>query len=418
VLIALVRVAIQIQLLCTSNGRGPKITSRKNVGSMPDFSLGWGIWRRLPSLLPGKFTTLEQHPFGIACCKLKLSQMGSAPGRQCYVVISPSFEGADARPSKWLGRLASLAESPSAAFAPFETELKPTLEKFYLKPTHDTDAVVFANAIKNTSLTAKLLSIITLDRQTCQEKGLQIQSSKVATFSLQQYDKVLQSLLGVEGVKNEVLDLLRKSKRKAYMIVGVKILYAGIINTNTSDMKSSNVELTLPVAEAALLAAGTPIPLMGKGDASGKKGQQQASNTGTHFAFVKPRIFALEYREVNFRKSLIRRLSEDPSISLQTPSYRFNAQVFGAEDGAEDSDGGDDESDKEDGEVDETHIHLRESPLDLTDVNGGLGFQTSAFGGGEKGEGKKEEEEEEGKKSDNEYGVFIHQDTENEPATN
>lgn len=133
---------------------------------------------------------------------------------------------------------------------------------------------------------------------------------------------------------------------------------------------------------------------------SGKMSQQQRSNTDTHYAFVRLRIFALEYREVSFKKSLIRRLSEGPSISLEAPRYRFNNQVFGEED----SDNGDDESGEDNVEVDVKDIGLRESPLDLTDVNGGLGFQTSAFGG-------------EGGKSADDHGVFIHQDMENESAT-
>lgn len=330
-----------------------------------------------------------------------MSPQASLPS---YVVVSPGFEGRDAQPMRWLGRFVQFPEAPAAKFAPFGIDLRETLEQYFMSPVIDSNAIAFSQTVQNKKLSTDLLGLVALGRDSEKDKGLEVQASKIATFTLCQYAKVLEALLNVPDVRKQTLDLLRASKRKAYMIVGVKVLYTGAIAVRKSSTTSHNASINVPVAEIAALAAGVPLPLLGLGNVGFARENAKSDSSAAHYEILKRRIFAFEYRAISFGKSLIRRLSMDPALLHGTPKYKFGNQVFGDDESSEDDDQDEDDvaDDGTKNEIDDENAELllNEAPIKLADVNDGLGFETSTYG--------PIEEAEDGEEQSAGGGMFIH----------
>ncbi|TFA99948.1 hypothetical protein CCMA1212_008370 [Trichoderma ghanense] len=283
-----------------------------------------------------------------------------------YVVISPGFEGGDAQPLRWLGRIVARMEAPSQKYAPFKFDMVPILTDYMLQPVHDLDAVVFAKGIRNKRFQLDMMKWVQATAETSDENSLRVKSPKIATISLQQPAMLLEDMKGRDEVLNEMLTLLSQSGRKGYMIVGVKMLYKAVVSLGARDSRKREIEATVPLVEAVMGATGAAFAPFLVSNPRGAISSSSEHSRDVLYAFERPRIFALEYREVAYKKSIFKDIGS-LIISVDAPTYKKDHHVFGDNKKAHDVEQPTQEDD----------FSVQESTISAGDVNDGCGWGES-----------------------------------------
>ncbi|KAH7162052.1 hypothetical protein B0J13DRAFT_614731 [Dactylonectria estremocensis] len=240
-----------------------------------------------------------------------------------FFVISQPLGGKDAqRPQSWLGKFVSFPERPSEKYAPDEIDTEKFISKYLLDPLSDLDAKAVINSIKDKNLQMKLTSLLTLGRASHNENDTQVETPHMVTISLRQHERAFDALMSDPNILQQTKQLLKRSI-KAYMIVGVRVIFDGRVVLVTNTETNTSTTVTVPVAEAASAALGCPLPIAPDlVDPSGNFTLKDGRQVNLSHRFDGARIFAVEYRTVTLRtslKALLRRESLGPTFSSEIP---------------------------------------------------------------------------------------------------
>lgn len=308
-----------------------------------------------------------------------LTLMASSDSR--YFVISPPLTGKEAEPPQsWLGRFVSFLERPSEKYAPEGIDTEKFISEYFLDPLNDLDAKAVISSIKNKSLQTKLTSLLALQHSSDNEANVQLESPRMVTITLRQHERAFNALMEDPDILRLTKELLRSSKRKVYMIVGVKVIFNGRIVLVTDRATNTSSTITLPVAEAASTALGCPLPVAS--DLINPEVTFTSSNgkrVDLSHRFDNARIFAFEYRTVTLKTSLpsiVRRVSLGPTFSSLIP-VGGNTLRFGNTDMPPENDTPETE------EVGVERPKLLEPVVPVADIGiGGLGWEAGSINDG------------------------------------
>jgi hypothetical protein len=291
---------------------------------------------------------------------------------------------------------------PSDQYAPtMKRDITPIIKDFYLDGLSDSDATIFTTSLRDERLAVKLTDMFSLDKTSHAEKTAQLETPRIATFSLEQHQKMFEALMGDESVKQEVITLLQTPacKKGLFMIVGAKVVYDGSISIFTDLSRGQKLKTIVPLAQIAAAAASNPMPVLRDQNPEIDKHKEEAEQSDVSYGFSGARIFAFEYRKVTLPRSIFSRQRKDPHFSPDTPGMNFGHQVFShgeKEQGASVSDSftaplsiKTDESSRSDGRRSQTSQRpdpdtespvLEKSSVKLADVGDlGIGWQTDSL---------------------------------------
>ncbi|KAH7010786.1 uncharacterized protein B0I36DRAFT_341006 [Microdochium trichocladiopsis] len=306
-----------------------------------------------------------------------------------YVVISRPLSGRDADPNKWLGRFVRMMNRPTDQYAPtIHHSLLTTVQRFILDELFDVDATIFTQSLKDESLRFRLTDLFTFGKTAHGEKTTRLETPHVATFSVQQHQRLFDDLMESEVVKEQALALLRSPacKGKLFMIVGAKVVYDGSVNVITNVGEGQKLTAIVPASELAAAAAGSPVPILRRQNPELEMSKEETRKSDASHSFPGARIFAFEYKKVTLARSWILRKPKDPYISPDVPQFDWSHQVFsGAKESSrralEPGASGEQPIEaSEASELQEAHAELKDSRIELADVGDlGIGWQTESF---------------------------------------
>ncbi|KAH7169971.1 hypothetical protein EDB81DRAFT_908404 [Dactylonectria macrodidyma] len=232
-----------------------------------------------------------------------------------FFVISQPLAGKEAQRPHF-------PERPSDAYAPDEIDTEKFISKYFLDPLGDLDTKAVINSIKDKNLQLKLTSLLTLGRASHNENDTQVETPHMVTISLRQHERAFDALMSDPNIMQQTKQLLKRSK-KAYMIVGVRVIFDGRVVLVTNTETNTSTTVTIPVAEAVSAALGSPLPIAPDLiDPSGTFTLQDGRRVNLSHRFDGARIFAVEYRTVSLKRSfmgLLRRESLGPIFSSEIP---------------------------------------------------------------------------------------------------
>jgi hypothetical protein len=135
----------------------------------------------------------------------------------------------------------------------------------------------------------------------------------MVTISLKQHERAFEALMTEPHIAERTKHLVRNSGGKAYIIVGVKVVFDRRVMLVTNPTTGTSTTVPVPADEEvwdAIERLSSPIRLDIL-DSSGTLWLRDGSRVDVPHRLEGAKIFALEYRSVTFAKSRIR----DPSIS-------------------------------------------------------------------------------------------------------
>ncbi|KAK3644130.1 hypothetical protein LTR56_004138 [Elasticomyces elasticus] len=293
-----------------------------------------------------------------------------------YVLVPP-LAGKDADPRKWLGKFVRSMDRPRDQYAPDELVTALT-QKYILEPVEDLDATIVTRCVRDSRVRVKLTDILTFDNTTHSDKTVRLETPHVATWSLRQHDKVFNDLMADENVRAQTVQLLRAGNKRAFMIVGIKIVHDGSIGLVSDTTKHDETKIKPPIAEIAAASAGILPPSgISKADAEVEVTNTTTTNVERSHRFEGARIFAFEYKKVMMKKWTMRRVSAGPTMSLDIPAFDWRALVFSSESGVE---GKPSDVKPSTNDVTTERPGLVNSPIEAADIGEyGIGWQTDVM---------------------------------------
>jgi hypothetical protein len=215
----------------------------------------------------------------------------------------PTFMLTDRLPAvlapQLLGRFVADPMHPTHEYVPEDP--RPLLTHIPIEIV-DEDALTILSSLENSSIGAKLGSILKLKTEDSHDNSRKISTRKVLTRSLPQQRKCFIAVL--DGHRDEILKLLQDNKGKGYMIVGMKTYVDAELEVGHGHEMHRSLGAKIPVAEVVAVATQIPAtPLIPNPSIAADKGSK--STYQARSAASGEEIFAIQYRVVKLKKSYL-----------------------------------------------------------------------------------------------------------------
>jgi hypothetical protein len=205
---------------------------------------------------------------------------------------------ADTLALKLIGRIVEDVRQPTNGYRPEDP--RPLLDTTPIEVT-DTDASVYQNSIKNTTVKAQLGQLFGVAAQGSKTDGTQLSGKTIVTRLLPQHRDAYDAIYAAHG--RDIEKLLKLNGGVGYMIVGLKTILDGSVDFSRSHEQGLSGETSAPVG--AVLAAttqGVGAFLGNSVDPSIGGGKVVAAEWAARHQMMGERVFAIQYRVVSLEK--------------------------------------------------------------------------------------------------------------------
>jgi hypothetical protein len=247
-----------------------------------------------------------------------------------FFLLSQPLAGKEANcPQSWLGKVVRFVDRPWEGYAPDEVDTEKLISKYILDPLYDLDVEAVINSVKDKSLQMKLTALFTFSRESHNERQVQLETLRMATIGLRQQEFAFNALMADPKINEETVRLLHRSGRRAYMIVGVKMVFKGSVKLITNSGINTGMTLEVPVSEIASAAAGSPLPVVPNViNPQLAAHTHKERNVDMSYRFDEGRIFAMEYKEVVLKKPFMASVSQGPTFLPEIPDVSWGVHRF------------------------------------------------------------------------------------------
>lgn len=197
-----------------------------------------------------------------------------------------------------LGRVVEDKTHPNRSFAPVDTNPDDFIPGILPKPVTWESRREFYSDTSEWSLAGGLADLVSLEQGFGTEVGASLESDEVKSYMLSNTLLCFQKLMSYSPYSNDVRDLLKRSKSShAYFVTGFLTAKDGVLSHFKANSRTSTVELTAPV----LQAAGVPIPVGNPQVAPSTSTERRQERSMT---IVEEVVFAVAYDVIRTSRSL------------------------------------------------------------------------------------------------------------------
>lgn len=213
-----------------------------------------------------------------------------------YFVLSEPLPASQI--SRLLARVVEDKSHPSYAYAPTATNPADLVPDLLPTPVQWSTCREFYSHTNQWSLAGGLSELLSLEQSRSVEKGVELESDRVKSYSLSNTLQHFQKLMAMDEYAKDVQALLQRAKSgHAYFVTGFLTTASGTLKSFESRGTGSSVGFTAPLGATG----GLPLPF---GNPEIQPGHSRESRRERSMTITEEVIFAVSYDVIRTSKSL------------------------------------------------------------------------------------------------------------------